>query len=390
MRGRPRHHRRDRAPPRVARPRARGASRDFAEVQLVCPLDVARERERTRPPGHHPRGIYARAGRPGATVPGRRRGRTRRRSRPSCTIDTTPGDRGECRRTGGGARADVHARVRRRAAPSRRVGDLGQRAAGSGKTTVVSRRVRTAQRTRRDGSRCSSRASSPPLIAPRRVHPSHMERHMVTRAIVLAARLLIDAGPGRHRRRRRAGARGRSSSRASSSTSFAQVELVCPPEVCRTRERAVRWNLVPCPVAVAARDVARPRSRLRPAPRSGSRSSTPTSSTHRTAAERGAAPRGSPRTGGEEKETVMRVRDLMTPIRSPSRRAPPSWTLGMMHGRTADPPPARARRTTASLGIVTDRDIRLNLPSPATTLSIWELELPLEQAHRGPGDDSGA
>jgi acetoin utilization protein AcuB len=25
------------------------------------------------------------------------------------------------------------------------------------------------------------------------------------------------------------------------------------------------------------------------------------------------------------------------------------------------------------LGIVTDRDIRLNLPSPATTLSIWEL-----------------
>jgi hypothetical protein len=28
---------------------------------------------------------------------------------------------------------------------------------------------------------------------------------------------------------------------------FAEVELVCPPDVCRTRERAVRWNIVPCP-----------------------------------------------------------------------------------------------------------------------------------------------
>src|SRR5262249_43246115 len=42
----------------------------FAEVQLICPVDVARDRERTRQPGHAPRGIYARAGRPGATVPG--------------------------------------------------------------------------------------------------------------------------------------------------------------------------------------------------------------------------------------------------------------------------------------------------------------------------------
>ena len=28
---------------------------------------------------------------------------------------------------------------------------------------------------------------------------------------------------------------------------FAHVELVCPPDVCRTRERAVRWNIVPHP-----------------------------------------------------------------------------------------------------------------------------------------------
>ena len=49
---------------------ARAAIPRFAEVQLVCPLEVCRERERTRPRGHAPRGIYARAGRPGATVPG--------------------------------------------------------------------------------------------------------------------------------------------------------------------------------------------------------------------------------------------------------------------------------------------------------------------------------
>jgi adenylylsulfate kinase len=28
---------------------------------------------------------------------------------------------------------------------------------------------------------------------------------------------------------------------------FAQVELACPPDVCRTRERAVRWQLFACP-----------------------------------------------------------------------------------------------------------------------------------------------
>lgn len=42
----------------------------FAEVQLVCPLEVCREREQGRPAGHAPAAIYARSGRPGATVPG--------------------------------------------------------------------------------------------------------------------------------------------------------------------------------------------------------------------------------------------------------------------------------------------------------------------------------
>jgi adenylylsulfate kinase len=55
---------------RVWRDAARAAIPRFAEVQLSCTLDVCRERERRRPRGHAPVGIYARAGQPGATVPG--------------------------------------------------------------------------------------------------------------------------------------------------------------------------------------------------------------------------------------------------------------------------------------------------------------------------------
>lgn len=55
---------------RAWRDMARASIRRFAEVQVVCPLEVARQRERVRAPGAAPRGVYARAGRPGAAVPG--------------------------------------------------------------------------------------------------------------------------------------------------------------------------------------------------------------------------------------------------------------------------------------------------------------------------------
>lgn len=42
----------------------------FAEAQLVCPLEVCREREQARRWGHASRGVYAQAGAPGARVPG--------------------------------------------------------------------------------------------------------------------------------------------------------------------------------------------------------------------------------------------------------------------------------------------------------------------------------
>ena len=55
---------------RVWRDLARALIPAFAEVALRCPLEVCRERERTRCGTAAPAGIYARSGRPGASVPG--------------------------------------------------------------------------------------------------------------------------------------------------------------------------------------------------------------------------------------------------------------------------------------------------------------------------------
>jgi adenylylsulfate kinase len=55
---------------RAWRDLARSLIPTFAEVQLLCPLDVRQQRERSRQGGFAPSGIYARAGQPGATVPG--------------------------------------------------------------------------------------------------------------------------------------------------------------------------------------------------------------------------------------------------------------------------------------------------------------------------------
>ncbi len=55
---------------RAWRELARALIPAFAEVQLLCPIEVCRERETRRRPGYAPRAIYARAGGPEATVPG--------------------------------------------------------------------------------------------------------------------------------------------------------------------------------------------------------------------------------------------------------------------------------------------------------------------------------
>jgi protein-L-isoaspartate(D-aspartate) O-methyltransferase len=55
---------------RAWRDLARATLPRFAEVQLLCPLEVCRRREAARPRGAAPAGIYARATRTGARVPG--------------------------------------------------------------------------------------------------------------------------------------------------------------------------------------------------------------------------------------------------------------------------------------------------------------------------------
>jgi protein-L-isoaspartate(D-aspartate) O-methyltransferase len=55
---------------RAWRDLARATVPSFAEIQLLCPLEVCREREVGRPRGQAPAGIYATAARPGARVPG--------------------------------------------------------------------------------------------------------------------------------------------------------------------------------------------------------------------------------------------------------------------------------------------------------------------------------
>jgi acetoin utilization protein AcuB len=68
----------------------------------------------------------------------------------------------------------------------------------------------------------------------------------------------------------------------------------------------------------------------------------------------------------------MRVRDLMTPT---PITVDPEMPMLQARERMRE---ARIRHLVVTeharvVGIVTDRDIRLNLPSPATSLSVWEI-----------------
>jgi acetoin utilization protein AcuB len=68
----------------------------------------------------------------------------------------------------------------------------------------------------------------------------------------------------------------------------------------------------------------------------------------------------------------MRVRDLMTPA---PITVDPEMPMLQARERMRE---ARIRHLVVTeearvVGIVTDRDIRLNLPSPATSLSVWEI-----------------
>ena len=209
----------------------------FAEVQLECPLAVAREREAARAPGHAPRAIYARAGAAGATVPGVDR-EYERALAPELTIDTAAAG------VASGA-AKIVALAELLDADSPDTAPPGEGWAiwitgrpGSGKTTIA-RRVMTALTSR------GIRAWIVEATALRRLlWPIAVDRieDLVNRAIVCVTTLLVEAGIAvivdatAHQRRWRELARGLI-------PRFAEIQLACPPEICAERERATRWGL---------------------------------------------------------------------------------------------------------------------------------------------------
>jgi adenylylsulfate kinase len=218
---------------------ARAAIPRFAEVQLLCPLDVCRERERTRVKGHPPSGIYARAGRPGATVPGVDVPYEPALV-PELTIDTT-------REDVAASAAAVASLAERLASgtPARREGMTrwaiwitGR--PGSGKTTLA-RRISTVFAAEPVPIAVLDLASARRFVVGREWATDRQEES-VYRTLALTAQLLTEAGVAvildatAPRRAWRELAR-------EWITLFAEVQLVCPAEICAARERATRWHL---------------------------------------------------------------------------------------------------------------------------------------------------
>jgi adenylylsulfate kinase len=223
---------------------ARACIANFAEVQLVCRVDVARERERTRAAGHHPLGIYAKAGYPGATVPGVDVA-YEDATFAELVIDTT----WESVQSAGLRVAVLSRSLGRAFAPpvqSRGWALWISGPPGSGKTTLASN-VDARLNARGVKTAVVNVTDVTTLITADGV-PSPLQREIAMRAIVVAAKLLVEAGlaviidgpaPVRD-----AGELARQHLER-----FAQVELACPAELRRMRERAARWALMPCPTA---------------------------------------------------------------------------------------------------------------------------------------------
>lgn len=229
---------------RAWRDLARAVIPEFAEVQLLCPLGLCRERERGRTGSHAPPGVYDAAGRPGSTVPGVDVPYEPALA-PELVVDT--------------AREDVEAAAARvlslaltlaAAAPPRLRSPRPGWAIwitglpGSGKSTLASRVAGSGSGTGRPLRILDAGEVSAFLLPGGRPGPT--EEELIHRTLVCGARLLVEAGlavivdaTARHRRWRQL---ARQLIRH-----FAEVQLLCPPATCAERERAVRWRLGPCP-----------------------------------------------------------------------------------------------------------------------------------------------
>ena len=218
---------------------ARAAIPHFAEVQLLCPLDVCRERERTRGQGHAPSGIYACAGRPGATVPGVDVAYEPAIA-PELAIDTTRGDVA--------SNAAAIAALAERLASGAPAGREGVTRwaiwltgrPGSGKTTLA-HRIAALLATEPVPIAVLDLPSARRFVVGREWATDRQEE-VVHRTLALTAQLLTEAGvavildaTAPRRAWRELGREW--------IAHFAEVQLVCPADICAARERATRWHL---------------------------------------------------------------------------------------------------------------------------------------------------
>lgn len=212
----------------------------FAEIQLVCPLDVCRERERTRRAGNAPRGVYMAGGKPDAHVPGVDVAYEPAAS-PELVVDTTQ----ESPATASARIAELvkaWPQTSRRSAPAQwTVWITGL--PGSGKTTLASS-VAEALTERGVDVRILDLAELRAFVTAGLWSP--LAEDVAHRALVYAAKrlsasgtpVIVDAT---------APARAWRQLARQSIARFAEVQLICPASVCGTRERAVRWRLLGCP-----------------------------------------------------------------------------------------------------------------------------------------------
>jgi adenylylsulfate kinase len=219
----------------------------FAEVQLLCPLDVCRERERTRASGNAPVGIYAKAGAAGARVPGVDVP-YEPAATPELTIDTTH----ELSSAAAARIADLITKF----TPAPRRARSSHWALwvtglpGSGKTTIAANVV---EALRRGGAAAQMLeiADARDFVCRGQVTP--LGEEILHRMLIYAAKRLSDAGVATIIDATGPARRWRDLARTLIER-FAEVQLVCPTTICATRERAVRWRLIECDDVSTRRD----------------------------------------------------------------------------------------------------------------------------------------
>jgi adenylylsulfate kinase len=236
---------------RAWRDLARAMIPAFAEVQLVCPPEVARERERTRTTGHAPRGIYAAAGTPGARVPGVD---VPYEVAPAAelTLDTTTETVESAAARVAALAAALPAAPPRRPAARWAVWITGL--PGSGKTTIASRVAETLT-ARGVPVQVLDLADVLAFLAHGATTP--LAEDIAHRLLVYSAKRLTDIGVGVIVDATAPARRWRELARELIAR-FGEVQLVCPASVCATRERAVRWRLVGCSQQIPPRAAAGP------------------------------------------------------------------------------------------------------------------------------------